>query len=386
MGHQDYDEPQLAPAPTPTLTPTPGTSFTFASTKSTRGRKKSHTAPVSKKQAQQRAAQAAYLERKQNYVRGLEQRVAELTAIISGGGSNILELNVALSKENEALRAENEALRVRLNSENRDCPVCAMRHSPVGAGADSLTAPSASESPFLTDQWADASPEPGVESATDLYGPPDTTQLRIALKLIPSLQNNKNVDRLMDLFMTQASITNRKMIVKYAIRIINIFHKIIDATHIVDRQNAIEAITGFIETPINHAHILHTFNYSVTTVTASAELVYPGVNNPKAEPIPETPQLLAFRQYAFAIPGIAGCEALVDELFTLFWPSENVENAAEENIKKFMRVFAIMRLLMEACDTFEDRCKVMLLVETWRFGNRSKMDELTEEIEDLAIC
>ncbi|KAI8613509.1 hypothetical protein BC830DRAFT_1170193 [Chytriomyces sp. MP71] len=410
--------------------------------KSTRGRRPAHTAPASKKIAQQREAQKRHLERKQAYVTGLEMKVTELTALIAGASSesgqqSIQERLMLITAENNMLQQEANTLRQRIAQLELDkllneqqffsppslsasCLNCQLHLNRIEAlenqagqlraevshhkaqychlaalaptAAKALESANAESSPCATStspvastplEWMDESPEPGTLSATAMYGPPKTEATRIALKSLPSLQNNRSVDRIMDLFIHQSNALDRNVIAKYAVRIISSFHKLLDQTPVLERQRVMEIVAAFIDEPTNNLHMLHAFNTSVSTATNSVSEIYPGIAKPLL--VDETPQLVAFRFFALGIPGLSGCKSLVDELFCLFFVPKTEESSQDQDLKNFLRIFSIVRLLLEACSNLEDRTKVMLLFETWRFGNRTRMDELTDEIQHLVL-
>ncbi|KAI8839681.1 hypothetical protein BJ741DRAFT_598391 [Chytriomyces cf. hyalinus JEL632] len=250
--------------------------------------------------------------------------------------------------------------------------------------------PSMSENLFgtVSDHWMDMIPDFNVGSvgntlllsATELYGKPEVEKTRAQLKSLSSLRNCKAVDRLLDLFVSQASHSSPKSISIMAIRIIAYFHKVVDATHVSERQKTLEFLTEFQE--INKVHVEHLFNLNsnssdpalMSFMGAPPKLIGP-------EGVQETPQLRAFRNLAMSIPSLTGSQDLIDELFVTFWPKSSVV-APKQN---FVRVITIIKLLTDKCETLQERMKVTLLIEIWRSFNKESMDELVEEIQDLSL-
>ncbi|KAJ3242934.1 hypothetical protein HDU77_010620 [Chytriomyces hyalinus] len=463
--------------------------------KSTRGRKKSTQVPSNKRTAQNREAQRNYHERKQAYIRGLEAKVAELSANIGKSvvgaieevpaGLDALQLGAqieALKRENSQLTQKIAAMQ-QLEAEQRKSSIpCSVSASPrnvinvpcdrcaslenkselylgriqalemqvsglqaecsslrlltrndalsTGSVTPAVGIPSVAdifkpislENPnpsmsnenlfgTVSDHWMDMIPDFNVGSvgntlllsATELYGKPEVEKTRAQLKSLSSLRNCKAVDRLLDLFVvtalafsryekevtlwqkfsygqSQASHSSPKSISIMAIRIIAYFHKVVDATHVSERQKTLEFLTEFQE--INKVHVEHLFNLNsnsadpalMSFMGAPPKLIGP-------EGVQETPQLRAFRNLAMSIPSLTGSQDLIDELFVTFWPKSSVV-APKQN---FVRVITIIKLLTDKCETLQERMKVTLLIEIWRSFNKESMDELVEEIQDLSL-
>ncbi|KAJ3230639.1 hypothetical protein HDU81_004328, partial [Chytriomyces hyalinus] len=377
--------------------------------KSTRGRKKSTQVPSNKRTAQNREAQRNYHERKQAYIRGLEAKVAELSA--NSGRSVVGAIEevpagldaLQLGAQIEALKRENSQLTqkitaMQLESDQRKSNPCSSSAAPrnvvsvpcnrcailenkselylgriqalemqvsglqaecsnlklltrndalsVGSVTPAVGIPSvadifkpisvenstlsslSNENLFgtVSDHWMDIIPDFHVGSvgntlllsATELYGKPEVEKTRAQLKSLSSLRSCKAVDRLLDLFVSQASHSSPKSISIMAIRIIAYFHKVIDATHVSERQKTLEVLTEFQE--INKVHVEHLFNLNsnstdpelMSFMGAPPRLIGP-------EGVQETPQLRAFRNLAMSIPSLTGSQDLIDELFVTFW-------------------------------------------------------------------
>ncbi|KAI9349615.1 hypothetical protein BDR26DRAFT_915324 [Obelidium mucronatum] len=97
--------------------PTTSTSTGGQKTRKKPGRKQVNTKPADKRTAQNRIAQRLFRERKQNYVKELEQKIEELTEIISGNPQLSVTGDIlALTKRVSELEQENQNLKKETNN------------------------------------------------------------------------------------------------------------------------------------------------------------------------------------------------------------------------------------------------------------------------------
>ncbi|KAJ3247484.1 DNA-binding transcription factor yap1 [Chytriomyces hyalinus] len=107
-----------------------------------------------------------------------------------------------------------------------------------------------------------------VQSATELYGPPQVEFARQMCKSIPSLSNCQAVDEMYSLFTIQASCTDTALLLQYHVKSVRAWYKVFDAVKDspADRKSLLEVDEVF--HLINKDH-MNRF-YSIASLAAAA--------------------------------------------------------------------------------------------------------------------
>ncbi|KAJ3265956.1 hypothetical protein HDU77_003046 [Chytriomyces hyalinus] len=329
---------------------------------------------------------------------------AETKVHLYAGRIQALEMQVAgLQAECSNLKLMSEALAAEASTPQPLSNI-SPSNSAIFAGADSLLNPS---NDFWSSLFDSSSSNVGAMatlslSATEMFGAPVVEPTIHKLKSLTSLYNCIYVDRLFDLFVSQASQSSPKHIMLTFVRIMGYFFKVTDATQPSERQQTMKILAEFHENNKLHmvAHLsaavpIYSLNISFMLVkdhlfTMGVSSAYPqGANaNDLEQELPfildstqETPQLVAFRNLAMTIPALKGSQDTIDELFVMFWqrPS-NIDPK-----KSFFRIVTTLKSLMDKCQSVDERAKLMVLIEIWRSLNKDNMDELVEVIQDLSL-
>ncbi|KAI9349555.1 hypothetical protein BDR26DRAFT_852345 [Obelidium mucronatum] len=365
------------------------TTTTTTTTTSTKRKSTSHASSSSTRRMEQnKAAQAAFRERKRNHLMNLEKTIEEL------------------SHKVKQLQAENEQLR-----QARSCPSC-VAAAAVKSSEPSPTpsAPAAgaaaavhlwdtsksdqdhgrgdkcdrdaasnlhtlafvsiigtSQTPMSPRQPRSQSPtttstspppppkttipqfpyqqEP-IQSAISLYGAPEVEFCRVGMKAIPSLKDSfALVDDMLLLFSKQSLDTDSSRIHRCQLIISALSQKLVNSCSIVDRQRVVEIFALFMA--VNEKHLNHMYKIS--------DSVYKPM-----EPVDEN-------TYINLNDGL-----LRDEV---------------PYAQRFAQMTKVNRKLIALCSTnTEELEKYMLALELAKFNNNSLMDKyLDEEIRKLRM-
>ncbi|KAJ3242292.1 hypothetical protein HDU81_005044 [Chytriomyces hyalinus] len=307
---------------------------------------------------------------------------AETKVQLYAGRIQALEMQVAgLQAECSNLKLMSEALAAE-SSTPQALSNISPSNSTIFAGGDSLLNPSSDFWTSLFDSSSIFGAATALSlSATEMFGAPVVETTIHKLKSLSSLQNCIYVDRLFDLFVSQASQSSPKHIMLTFVRIMGYFFKVTDSTHASERQQTMKILAEFHEN--NKLHMDHLFNMGVSSAyaqTADANGLEPAMPF-TLDSTQETAQLVAFRNLAMTIPALTGSKDTIDELFVMFWqrPS-NIDPK-----KSFFRIVTTLKSLMDKCQSVDERAKLMVLIEIWRSLNKDNMDELVEVIQDLSL-
>ncbi|KAJ3062015.1 hypothetical protein HDU98_002073 [Podochytrium sp. JEL0797] len=281
--------------------------------KETRGRKRIERADAeSHRKAQNRAAQRAFKERQINHVKELENKVAELTALLAKRdpyrvkpefqlSSSFPDSHPATLARLNQIEADNKRLKVEIDSLRSQhgqniCTDCMLyRHMGSSLLASvplmidpslptpATPTPSASIPPpptLLNSNQQALSPimigiPPSVSrvdstafvptpSSWDLYGPPDVEKMVVQLKDLPSLANAPSViDAFITAFVDTTKCTDAKSIQSGHLRRLLTRRALLDQCTLLDKHACIEILEAGKQRNDKHQqHMFHNLNVS----------------------------------------------------------------------------------------------------------------------------
>ncbi|KAJ3227157.1 hypothetical protein HDU81_006879 [Chytriomyces hyalinus] len=264
----------------------------------TRGRKKTDKEPVSKKQAQVRAAQRAFQERKRLHVERLERRVQELeaanavlTLASKSASSQSFCVNCLAAIQAGPVKKDLDQIFAlqpmhfvstdttthghaihSLNSATMDveAPLDSKFTAAVFASANPSTTQLLSSDPslesntpalsaFNNEDWLEQDPisnesQPTCKSAVEMFGPVHSEFVRYVINSIPSLRDFGYANSLLDIFEEQAHFTDKGKVQRSMVVLMQNWVKMIEhCTDPVERRIIYEMDEIFHE--INRDHM-----------------------------------------------------------------------------------------------------------------------------------
>ncbi|KAJ3244680.1 hypothetical protein HDU78_010588 [Chytriomyces hyalinus] len=385
----------------------------------TRGRKKTNIQPASKKQAQVRAAQRAFQDRKRLHVERLERRVQELEA------------------ENAALRLANESGNAPTFCANCLAPIHAvpiqpsleqmlgsnLLQSPLASdnmpyafnhvvGMDSELETSFMSNPLLKSASAELSvfslsspesvthtlttsnPDDWLEqdsnginerqtrdstnkSAVEMFGPVHTEFARYILNTIPSLRNSSYACQLLDLFEEQASYRDKAKVQRSMIIFMQIWAKMMEhCTDPAERRIIYEVDEIFHE--VNRDHMtdpsvgqnLQRYYYAL-----GAKAAEKFAKSQTASVLKHTAESETLRRTLHLIPSFQNAGNLIDELCVVYFQSSDPKWS-------FFRAGVLFEKLQDMCTTSEDRATFLAVLDNLKFQD---LDRLHEAVSEMAL-
>ncbi|KAI8841037.1 hypothetical protein BJ741DRAFT_575376 [Chytriomyces cf. hyalinus JEL632] len=330
----------------------------------TRGRKKTNNQPASKKQAQVRAAQRAFQDRKRLHVERLERRVQELEAANatlslankSGNapifcasclapihavpaqpsleqmlGSN--QLHSSLVSDNMAY-AFNHVVGMDSELETSFMSYPLLKSASAELSSFSLSSPDSVTHTLTTsnpDDWLEqdsngiAEQQTTDKSAVEMFGPVHTEFARYILNTIPSLRNSTYAHQLLDLFEEQASYRDKAKVQRSMITFMQIWARMMEhCTDPAERRIIYEVDEIFHE--VNRDHMtdpsvgknLQRYYYALGAKAAERFA--------KSQPgsvLKHTAESESLRRALHLIPSFQNAGNLIDELCVVYFQSSD---------------------------------------------------------------
>ncbi|ORY33546.1 hypothetical protein BCR33DRAFT_856202 [Rhizoclosmatium globosum] len=204
-------------------------------------------------------------------------------------------------------------------------------------------------------------------ASTSIYGPPETSRIRRALKSIPSISQSPLVDSVITLFETVCASSDPNEVQRLHIQTTATRGRLFDQCTLLDRRKAIEEWT--LHLTRNWDHVKH--KYSCFEYTIREPVV-------RERPLPELGLLM--REKLLSIPVLRDCIGHVDDFLTLFY-NPNVKGTGELTLLKMLAIAHKMETVLRG--NLEDYIKYSLIVEMGRESGKGRMDELLEDITFL---
>ncbi|KAJ3404935.1 hypothetical protein HDU80_002141 [Chytriomyces hyalinus] len=365
----------------------------------TRGRKKTNIQPASKKQAQVRAAQRAFQDRKRLHVERLERRVQELEAenaalslanksantpafcanclapihavptqpsLEQMLGSNLLQS--PLASDNMAY-AFNHVVGMDSELETSFMSNPLLKSASAELSVFSLSSPESVTHTLTTsnpDDWLEQDSN-GIneqqtrdsttdKSAVEMFGPVHTEFARYILNTIPSLRNSTYARQLLDLFEEQASYRDKAKVQRSMIIFMQIWAKMMEhCTDPAERRIIYEVDEIFHE--VNRDHMTDPSvcqTGSVLKHTAESE---------------------SLRRTLHLIPSFQNAGNLIDELCVVYFQSSDPKWS-------FFRAGVLFEKLQDMCTTSEDRATFLAVLDNLKFQD---LDRLHEAVSEMAL-
>ncbi|KAI8620928.1 hypothetical protein BC830DRAFT_1096828 [Chytriomyces sp. MP71] len=228
-------------------------------------------------------------------------------------------------------------------------------------------------------------------SAVDQLGQPQVLSTRFALKSLPSLQENSDVDAMLNNFILQAEQTDPKKIKKYLIQILKSRHKVLDACTPEDRVRALEILE--ICKITNLPHVTHLYESGLfgkdsssamtdafmpaDSSTAHTSTQYNGMASIAVLNL--NLDIASFRAAVkVSVPSLLYSDAAVDELCHLFKQQATCVDKDEREVA-FFKSQELGQRLLNLCHV-EDRTRFAGLMNQWREHNKS-VDKVLNEAE-----
>ncbi|KAJ3062328.1 hypothetical protein HDU98_001789 [Podochytrium sp. JEL0797] len=360
------------------------------------GRKTIPGVPKDKRVAQNRQAQRAFRERKDAYLRSVEERVRE-------GEARIAELtahNDQLQRENAILRQSAmiggmdhpplDTSKMSISDLNIDFSshieeegpsfsgMMALSPSPISVVHEPLTSPLMYQTRNSSCSGLNLGVRESREALAFIPVPadplliPDVEVVRNELKAIHSLQNSPHVDELIELRLEVDTMTDPDLRRRQFLRFETSKFKLMDACTILERKSIIKIVELF-----RSKHPVELMFPSTTPATSLASMK-PLRSDPPA--VLKTRTDLSLEQELLRIQSLSGAKELVERFVgeCYSWEGFLRERGPREAYDFLLGCTHLIRMLANLCDD-DDLIKFYLALEVTRAANKQIWDTLYQE-------
>ncbi|KAJ3232305.1 hypothetical protein HDU81_003046 [Chytriomyces hyalinus] len=262
--------------------------------------------------------------------------------------------------------------------------------------------------PSFGDEWYDImnqDPHHLSKTSEQLFGPIKVEFVRYSFKRVPSLADCKYVDLLIETIIASTRVTSKAKIKKCMIRMLNVWHKMLDAckANPVDMNQATEIFFAFQE--LNGEHLQYLMSVMVEgrmqeTLLGDGESENGfGVREPGgSREIP--PQALELCRALRRIPSLTDAWDLIDELcilfcsvtvmiFSLLFKFLKCPNQTRIRGESYVKTGNVISRLHRMCFGYQDRAEFLKQLMHFKETNRAmtdiKMENAMQEFDCMSI-
>ncbi|KAI8829533.1 hypothetical protein BJ741DRAFT_622648 [Chytriomyces cf. hyalinus JEL632] len=406
----------------------------------TRGRKKTNAEPVNKKQAQVRAAQRAFQERKRLHVERLERRVHELeaanavlalanksannpafcvnclAAIQGEPGKKDLDpilasnpihfVNTDITTHGHALHSFNSAaMDVEVPFDSKFTPALFQIDASANltthllASEPSLESNTPTLSAFNNEDWLEQEPmsnerqqpQPACKSAVEMFGPVHSEFVRYVINSIPSLRDFGYANTLLDIFEEQAQFTDKAKVQRSMVILMQNWVKMIEhCKDPAERRIIYEMDEIFHE--INRDHMVWFFQFPfhvrkrslIFNLSAKPQRYYYGLGAKAAENFAKsrTTAVLQLTDESESLRKRLNLIPSFKDAGPLIDELCAVYFHSSDPEWSFFRAGTLCEQLQDMCTTSDDRARFLASVDSVKFED---WDQLHEALNELIL-